>query len=942
MKKLLLIDGHSILNRAFYGLPDLTNASGLHTNAVYGFLNILFKLLETEQPDALAVAFDVHAPTFRHEMYAAYKGTRKPMPEELRQQVPMMKQMLLAMEVPVIEKPGFEADDILGTLAAKAEGEGAEVIIVSGDRDLLQLATEHTRICIPKTKAGGTTIEQYYAADVQAAYDVTPKEFIDVKALWGDTSDNIPGVPGIGEKTAKAIIAQYHSIENAHEHAAEIKPPRASANLQEYYDQAVLSKTLATINTAAPVELDADAAVLKNLYTPAAYTLCREWDFKNLLSRFEHVEVSGAQEASLEEAFDTLTDAFAADAFVADLCRSDAKDIGVGCVLVGHTAYEDGTPAFLSLSDGKETRYLPFGGGINAARMQGWLSDLSKAGKRLCFVDVKTHACMLKGTRVFAEEENGRLPENETAAAEGTSSLSDQIFDLSVAAYLLWPLTGEYTAADIAKNALGKTIPTAQDLFGKTKLKDIWTLPESHAQMTLPIPGLAAEDAADKEHPAAKDSLLSEKMRCACWEAAVCAMAPAALEQQLKDADMLPLYTEVELPLVRTLYGMEKEGIAIDRGELSAYGEALTCRIDELEKEIYAEAGEEFNIQSPKQLGTILFEKMGLPGGKKTKTGYSTAADVLEQLAPQAPVVAKILEYRQLTKLKSTYAEGLGSCVAADGRIHTTFQQTVTATGRLSSTEPNLQNIPIRMELGKQIRRVFHAKPGYVYVDADYSQIELRVLAHMSGDENLVEAYRENRDIHRSTASRVFHVPFDQVTELQRRNAKAVNFGIVYGISAFGLSQDLSISRKEAQDYINEYFAAYPALHAFIDGLVESAKAKGYAETMYGRRRPIPELKNSNFMQRQFGERVAMNMPIQGTAADIIKIAMNAVDARIRKECTRSKLLLQVHDELLVEAAEDEAAKVEQILHEEMSGAANLMVPLEIDVHSGTNWYDAK
>ncbi len=925
MNKLLLIDGHSILNRAFYGLPDLTNAAGLHTNAVYGFLNILLKFLETEQPDGLAVAFDVHAPTFRHEMYAAYKGTRKPMPEELRQQVPMTKQMLAAMDVPVIEQPGYEADDILGTLAAKAERDGADVIIVSGDRDLLQLATEHTRICIPKTKAGGTTIEQYYAADVQAAYDVTPAEFIDVKALWGDTSDNIPGVPGIGEKTAKAIIAQYHSVENAYAHAAEVKPPRASANLQEYYDQAILSKTLATICTTAPVSLDPEAAALKNLFTPAAYALCREWDFKNLLTRFDEMQAAPGQEEALESSFEAVFDRAAADAFVDALCRSDAADIGVSMVLSGHSAAETGTPVYLALSNQDQSRYIPCA--ADEEQIKAWLLQLSRAGKRLCFAELKPHLGLLAPDAV---------------RTEGPADV--RVFDLSVAAYLLWPLAGEYPTADIAKNALGRTIPTWPDLFGKQKPKDVWTLPVRNEQMLLPIPGLApeTEEAASAADAAQNDPLFEKKLRYACWEAWVCAAAPAALEERLDKEGMRALYRDVELPLVATLYGMEQEGIAIDTAELSAYGEALSGRIEALEQEIYDDAGETFNIQSPKQLGVILFEKMGLPGGKKTKTGYSTAADVLEQLAPFAPVVAKILEYRQLTKLKSTYADGLRSCVAADGRIHTTFMQTVTATGRLSSTEPNLQNIPIRMELGKQIRRVFHAKPGYVFVDADYSQIELRVLAHMSGDENLIEAYRENRDIHRSTAARVFHVPFDEVTELQRRNAKAVNFGIVYGISAFGLSQDLSISRSEAQAYIDEYFAAYPGLHAFLNGLVESAKEKGYAETLYGRRRPVPELKNSNFMQRQFGERVAMNMPIQGTAADIIKIAMNAVDARIRRECARSRLLLQVHDELLVEAAEEEAALVAEILREEMGSAAKLLVPLEIDVHSGENWYDAK
>ena len=876
MKKLLLIDGHSILNRAFFGLPDLTNAAGLHTNAVYGFLNIMFKIMETEKPDYLTVAFDVHAPTFRHKMFEAYKGTRKPMAEELRQQVPMMKQMLTAMGVTIVEKAGFEADDLLATIAKRSEKEGVEVTIVSGDRDLLQLATDHIKISIPKTKKTGTEIENYYAADVKERYQVTPIEFIDVKALMGDTADNIPGVPGIGEKTATNIIVQYQTVENAYEHVTELKPPRASTNLQEYYDQAIMSKELATINIDSDIEYSLADAELDNLYTQEAFMLCKEWEFKNLLPRFDMT----APKNQAEDSFAVITDFSEADQLLSGL----QGDIGVAIFEEGETCYG------VSLSDGNLSWLIRAEGFITADYLYGKLLELSEQENVLCNRDVKA---MLKKVPVTNE--------NRT-----------HTFDVGVAAYLIEPLNNSYSMEDIAKIHLGLMIPSFADLFGKMKFEQAWN-----------------------EKP-------EEMVTYACYEAYVAVASKQKLLEELDTMEMTKLYEDMELPLIYTLNDMELEGIAIDGDALQEYGQKLSVRIEELEKTIYQMAGEEFNINSPKQLGVILFEKLQLPNGKKTKTGYSTAADVLEKLAPEQPIVSDILEYRQLTKLKSTYADGLGNCIAADGRIHSTFQQTVTATGRISSTDPNLQNIPIRMELGKLIRKVFYPKEGYVFLDADYSQIELRVLAHMSGDENLIEAYRQNKDIHRATASLVFHTPFEEVTDLQRSNAKAVNFGIVYGISSFGLSQDLSITRKEAQKYIDDYFVAYPKLKLFLDQLVEDAKEKEYAISLFGRRRPMDELKSSNFMQRSFGERIAMNMPIQGTAADIIKNAMVRVHDRLAAEKLESKLILQVHDELLIETKEEEIDQVHKILEEEMHHAATLAVPLEIDVHMGHDWYDAK
>ncbi|MDO4311916.1 MAG: DNA polymerase I [Eubacteriales bacterium] len=869
-EKIVLIDGHSILNRAFYGVPDLTNAEGLHTNAIYGFLNIMFKILDQEKPEYLTVAFDVHAPTFRHEMYADYKGTRKPMAEELRQQVPVMKEVLKAMGVKIIEQAGLEADDLLGTISKRCEQMGMEVSVISGDRDLLQLATDRVKIRIPKTRQGRTEVEDYYAADVLARYQVTPSEFVDLKALMGDASDNIPGVPSIGEKTATKIIAEYHSIENAYAHVDEMKPPRASKALKEHWDMAVLSKTLAAINVNADFPYNVEDARLSDLYTEEAYAYFQKLQFKNLLGRFE----VSAPSNKIEDAFVKITRRQDAEQIFAEAEKAEC---------VGAAVYKS-TKNVLPLFAGQAGMA---GVGICYGEMQVYCME---AGEDMTVSWLKEQM-----EQVSAQAGRFVLFDVKKAMQEIPKVNQEHCFDGIVAAYLLNPLKNDYTYEDVAREQL--------ELIMEEKVED-------HIKV--------------------------------CYEAYTAWKSAPLLEDKLRAADMWKLFTEIEMPLVFTLYDMEQNGVRVEAEALKIYGEQLGTRIAELEQEIYEAAGEQFNINSPKQLGVILFEKMGLQGGRKTKTGYSTAADVLEKLAPEYPIVAQILEYRQLAKLKSTYADGLAVFIGEDGRIHGKFNQTITATGRLSSTEPNLQNIPVRMELGRLIRKVFIPEEGYIFVDADYSQIELRVLAHCSGDERLIEAYRQESDIHRITASQVFHIPFEEVTALQRRNAKAVNFGIVYGISSFGLSQDLSITRKEAAEYIEQYFKTYPGIKEFLDHMVDSAKKEGYAATLFGRRRPVPELKSSNFMQRSFGERVAMNAPIQGTAADIIKIAMIGVNRKLREREMKSRLVLQVHDELLIEAYMPEVEEVKKLLQEEMEQAASLKVPLEIDMHTGKNWYEAK
>lgn len=882
MGKLVLIDGHSILNRAFYGVPELTNSEGLHTNAVYGFLNIMFKILEEEKADHLAVAFDLKEPTFRHKMYADYKGTRKPMPEELREQVPLMKEVLTAMGVPILTMAGYEADDILGTVAKRCQAEGEEISVVSGDRDLLQLADAHIKIRIPKTSRGTTEIHDYYPEDVKREYQVTPIEFIDVKALMGDTSDNIPGVPSIGEKTATNLIVAYGSIENAYAHLEEVKPPRAKKALEEHFDMAVMSKKLAEICITCPIAFDYEDAKLENLYTPEAYQYMKRLEFKSILARFDVQEMGGN---SVEEHFWSIEDLSGAEQIFEKALT--AKQVGCQLILS-----ESGVAGFAICTGEEEIYTIPAAGFLTGNYLCDHVETLivnrDPSLEPVAVLDLKSQLPYLN------------------------LDYGSAVVDMGVAGYLLNPLKDTYEYDDLARDYLGMTVPSRADLLGKKTLA------------------------------AALGEELPEAVTCACYMAYVAYKASGVLKERLEKEGMLKLYREMEMPLIYSLYHMEQAGVRVDKEQLKQYGEQLEGKIATLEQEVYELAGERFNINSPKQLGEILFERMQLPHGKKTKTGYSTAADVLEKLAPDYPVVQKILEYRQLTKLNSTYAQGLAGFIREDGRIHGKFNQTITATGRISSTEPNLQNIPVRMELGRAIRKVFVPEDGYVFVDADYSQIELRILAHMSGDERLINAYRDAQDIHAITASEVFHTPLAEVTPLQRRNAKAVNFGIVYGISAFGLSEDLSISRKEALEYINKYFETYPGVKTFLDDQVKIGKEQGYVTTMYGRKRPIPELKSGNFMQRSFGERVAMNSPIQGTAADIMKLAMIAVDRELREKHLRSRIVLQVHDELLVEAHQEEVEQVVQILTDKMKHAADLKVSLEVEAHEGNNWLDAK
>ena len=892
-KKLILIDGHSILNRAFFGIPDLTNSEGIHTNAMYGFLNIMFKFIDEEKPDYITVAFDLSEPTFRHKAYEAYKGTRKPMAPELKQQVPLIKELLRMMNITVIEKAGYEADEIIGTIAKRSAAAGIDVSVISGDRDLLQLAEDKIQIRIPKTKKGVTEVENYYPGDVVALYGVTPLEFIDMKALMGDTSDNIPGAPGVGPKTASAIIQKYHSVDNVLAHLDELKPPKAQKSITENAEQVKMSRFLAEININVPLDYNIENAEIGDFYNPASYELFKKYNFKTMLKRFDK-DMTAAPKADALKDIVVIQELGDSENIIKKACEviNNGGNLGLSIIHEEKCIYGLG----ICLSE-KETYFIIKQGFItdeylkDAVQKLGVLSDTNKK-RQIRVFDLKEI--------LWAFEKDGNLKISQ-----------DAFVDVSIASYLLKPNDENYEPEQIALQYLNITFPSKSELFGKAGVQEML--------MTK----------------------LDELAEYACESAYVSLFSADLILKELENENMTELFANIEMPLVFVLYDMQKEGVRVDKEGLKSYGEVLGNRIQVLEKEIYDEAGEEFNINSPKQLGVILFEKMNMPYKKKTKSGYSTAADVLDKLAPEYPFVKKILEYRQLAKLKSTYADGLAAYISEDGRIHGKFNQTITATGRISSTEPNLQNIPIRMELGRQIRKVFIPKEGCVFLDADYSQIELRIMAHMSKDEKLIEAYNMAEDIHRITASQVFGVPFDEVTDLQRRNAKAVNFGIIYGISSFGLSQDLSISRKEASDYIEQYFKTYPKIKGYIDSMVEDAKKTGYSLTMFNRRRPIPELKSSNFMQRSFGERVAMNAPIQGTAADIIKLAMIRVYDALKKGGYKSKLLLQIHDELLVETYPDEIEDVKKIIEDGMKNAVKLSVPLEIDMKQGNNWLEA-
>lgn len=883
-EKIMLIDGNSIVNRAFYGVPLLTNGEGRYTNGVYGFLNILFKLLDEEQPDYLAVAFDLHAPTFRHRTFDGYKGTRKGMPEELREQMPLLKEVLQAMHIPIFEQEGFEADDILGTLSALAEQNGIVPVVVSGDRDLLQLAGETLKVRIPKTKGGRTETEDYYAADVQAKYGVTPAEFIDMKALMGDASDNIPGVPGIGEKTAAKIITQYHDIETAIAHAAEIKPKKASENLAAYQEQARLSKFLATIVRDMPLEWDKETLKIGDMFNQTAYELVKRLEFKSMFSRFEG---SASTPKQAEQTY----------RFVAD--REGAKEV--------LAALKKGEVGYAFVYENEEGQGLA----LYQEQLGGVWMEASMAFLMQELLEIFQPFFADSAYRKIGHDVKKDIRFLRSYGYDGFTAE----FDTAIGAYILNATGSSYEYDDIAAAFLNETYPSQEEVFGKGRTKKAFAaLPEA------------------------------ERTAYGARQAEIFFRARKVMEERLAENEQKSLFYDMEMPLIYVLADMEKYGIKVDKAALLAYQKRLGESLDGMEEEIYALAGEKFNINSPKQLGVILFEKLGLKGGKKTKTGYSTAADVLEKLRTAHPIVERILHYRQLAKLKSTYADGLLAVMDAETeKIYSTFNQTITATGRISSTEPNLQNIPVRLELGRELRKIFIPESAeFCFLDADYSQIELRVLAHISGDESLIAAFKSNQDIHRMTASQVFHVPFDEVTPLQRSNAKAVNFGIIYGKGAFSLGQDLGISRKEAEEYINAYFARYPKIKTFMEDTIKNGTKNGYVSTLWNRRRNMPELQSSNFMQRAAGERAAMNMPIQGTAADIIKLAMIKVHRALQEGGYRSRLILQVHDELLIEAYKEEKDAVAKILKENMEHAADLLVPLDVDVHEGASWFEAK
>ena len=880
MKKLVLIDGHSILNRAFYGVPELSNSQGLHTNAVYGFLNIMFKVLDEEAADYIAVAFDLSAPTFRHKAYAEYKGTRKSMPDELREQVPLIKEVLSSMNIPILTKEGYEADDIIGTIAKRYQSDEVFVSVLSGDRDLLQLSDTHIKIRIPKTSKGVTTVHDYLPEDVMNEYGVTPKEFIDVKALMGDTSDNVPGVPSIGEKTATKIIQEYHSIENAIEQVDELKPPRASKALAEHIEDAKFSKMLVTIVTDAPIETEISDMVVGNLYTKESLEWINKLEFKSFLKRYENVETA----SSIEIETDIINTGKNWESLYKSLKK--VKEFGIS-VCTEETAVKSyHTSELYAISITLD----------NKSYIIKDLDNIADILEQITALDAKKYILSLKPLlKLLKSMENAK-----------------DFYDISVAAYLINPLKDSYFVEDIARDYMGSACSSKSEMIGKAKLNEVLRFNDEKAINYFTMESYVAVHSGEN------------------------------ILKKLSELGLDDLYKNIEMPLIYSLAKMENTGVRVDEERLKKYANTLLEKIDKLEESIISKAGESFNINSPKQLGEILFGKLKLSGGKKTKTGYSTAADVLEKLAPEHEIIRDILEYRQLTKLNSTYATGLAGYIREDGRIHGTFNQTITATGRISSTEPNLQNIPVRTEMGSKIRDIFVPKPGYVFVDADYSQIELRVLASLSGDEKLIESYHSAADIHAATASQVFHVPLEEVTPELRRNAKAVNFGVVYGISAFGLSEDLSISRKEALDYINNYFKIYGGVKKFLDKQVADAKEKGFVKTMFGRIRPIPEIKSSNFMTRSFGDRVAMNSPIQGSAADIMKISMLKVDEALKESGYDANIVLQIHDELLIEVKEEEAEKVSKLVEKTMKEAVSLKVPLEVDAHIGKTWLEAK
>lgn len=892
MSKLLVVDGNSIVNRAFYGIMGnkmLQTADGTYTNAVYGFLAILFKELDDVKPDYIAVAFDLKAPTARHKMYDGYKATRKGMPEELASQMPILKKVLRAMNIVIIEKEGYEADDVLGTLSRIGEENGLEVVLLTGDRDSFQLATDKVSIYLPRTKAGKTETEIFDRSKVLEVYGVEPKQMIEVKGLQGDTSDNIPGVPGIGEKTALSIVKEYGTIDNLYEKIENNQDNlkgKQREKIVENKELAYLSRTLGTINLQTPIEKNLEELKIKEWNKNEVLELFKELRFNRYIDRFNLLECKEENEKENNKI-----------EFEKEIIENESvlkcvkEKIKQEKIMYFYIETEENIDSIIKKNMKAINIYLKDENKVyiyNSKNINDIRDILEDESILKCSYDLKL-------VYILAEEA-GIAPKNF-------------MFDIKIAGYLLNATTNLYSIPDLMRTYIGEEVE-GQD--GKNEQMNLFET-EEKIDETVSVYAYSVGKLHD------------------------------VLEEDLKKNDMLELFNKIEMPVLEVLADMQFQGMYVDKDELVEYGKELKTRIDELTKEIHVLAGEEFNVNSTKQLGEILFEKLKLPVVKKTKNGYSTDVETLEKLQGEHEIIEKILEYRQLAKLNSTYIEGMIPYINKNtNRIHSYFHQTVTATGRISSTEPNLQNIPTRIEIGKKLRKVFKPGKDRVFLDADYSQIELRVLAHISKDEIMVDNFINDEDIHAQAASRVFGVPLEKVTKELRSKAKAVNFGIVYGISDFGLAGQIHSSRKEAKQYIEQYLEKYNGIKHFMDGVIEEAKEKGYIETMYKRRRYIPELKSKNYMVRKFGDRVAMNTPIQGTAADIMKIAMIKVYNTLKENKCRSKIVLQVHDELLIETYIDELDKVKKILVDCMENAAKLIVPLKVDVEVGENWYDAK
>ena len=890
MENLVLIDGNSILNRAFYGTMAtkmLMTEDGTYTNAIYGFLNIMFKIIEDIKPEYMVVTFDLKAPTYRHKLYSEYKANRKGMPNELASQMPILKEILKAMNVKVIEKEGYEADDIIGTLAKWGQRKNLEVTILTGDRDSFQLIDEHIKVRIPHTTQGKTETEDFNVEKVLEKYGLPPKSLIEIKGLAGDASDNIPGVPGVGEKTAITLIKDYKNIEGVYKHIDKLKG-KLKEKMQQNEEQAYLSRTLGTINTKAPIEKKlSDMKIV-------------EWDKQKVVEIFTRLKLNRFIER-----------------FGLEKQQVESQTLDIQCeeiteenILTLQKEIEDSKKIYYYIIEKQEEGY-----GILNKAIEGITIYSEKEDKVYLVKD------MTKLKNIFENKDIVKIGYKQKKDYILLKQIGIQtknlMFDIEIAGYLLNSNINKYTLEYLSEEYLKLDVTTY--------LKN--TEPEQK-QLTL------FEQYENQENTISKKNYIYAYLIYKLY---------SILTSKMEETDTLQLFNQIEMPLIEVLADMQYQGINVDKKKLLEFGDELKTRLNELTKEIYELAGEEFNINSPKQLGEVLFEKLKLPMAKKNKTGYSTGVEILEKLKTTHPIIEKLLEYRQIGRLNSTYVEGLVPYINnKTHKIHSSFHQTVTATGRISSTDPNLQNIPTRYELGKNLRKVFKPGRGKIFIDADYSQIELRVLAHISNDEHMIEAFNHDEDIHKQVASKVFNVPIEKVTKKQRTRAKAVNFGIVYGITDFGLAEQIGIPRKEAKQYIEQYLEKYQGIKQFMENIVEKAKKENYVETLFHRRRYVPEINSNNYMVRQFGNRIAMNTPIQGTAADIMKLAMINIYNRLNEKNLESKIILQVHDELLIEAKPEEKQEVEEILKQEMENVISLKVPLKIDIEEGKSLYDAK